>query len=44
MATLEQVAWFNNRRLLEPIGYTPAAEIEANYFRQIVNQATAVTA
>lgn len=34
MATLEWVSWFNNRRLLEPIGYIPPAEAEANYWRQ----------
>jgi putative transposase len=32
MATLEWVAWFNNRRLLEPIGYVPPAEYEAAYY------------
>jgi putative transposase len=31
-ATLEWVDWFNNRRLLEPIGYIPPAEAEANYY------------
>ena len=31
-ATLEWVDWFNNRRLLEPIGYVPPAETEANYY------------
>jgi transposase InsO family protein len=31
-ATLEWVAWFNNRRLLEPIGNIPPAEAEANYY------------
>ena len=30
-ATLEWVDWFNNRRLLEPIGHIPPAEAEANY-------------
>ena len=30
-ATLEWVDWFNNRRLLEPIGDIPAAEAEASY-------------
>ncbi len=30
-ATLEWVDWFNNRRLLEPIGTIPPAEAEANY-------------
>jgi putative transposase len=33
LATLEWVAWFNNHRLLEPIGYIPPAEAEANYYR-----------
>jgi transposase InsO family protein len=32
-ATLEWVDWFNNRRLLEPIGYVPPAEYEAAYYR-----------
>ena len=32
-ATLEWVDWFNNRRLLEPIGNVPPAEAEAAYFR-----------
>jgi transposase InsO family protein len=31
-ATLEWVEWFNNRRLLEPIGNIPPAEAEANYY------------
>ncbi len=31
-ATLEWVAWFNNRRLLEPIGNIPPAEAEANFY------------
>ena len=30
-ATLEWVDWFNNRRLLEPIGNLPPAEAEANF-------------
>ena len=29
-----QVDWFNNRRLLEPIGHVPPAEFEAEYYRQ----------
>lgn len=33
-ATLEWVDWFNNRRLLEPIGNVPPAEFEAAYYRQ----------
>ena len=32
MATLEWVDWFNNRRLLEPIGNIPPAEAEANFY------------
>ena len=34
-ATLEWVDWFNNRRLLAPIGYIPPAEAEAAYYAQI---------
>ncbi len=30
-ATLEWVDWFNNRRLLQPIGYRPPAEAEERY-------------
>jgi transposase InsO family protein len=30
--TLVWVDWFNNRRLLEPIGYVPPAEFEAAYY------------
>ena len=33
-ATLEWVDWFNNRRLLEPIGDIPPAEFEREYYRQ----------
>ena len=32
-ATLEWVDWFNNRRLLEPIGDLPPAEYEAVYYQ-----------
>ncbi len=39
-ATLEWVDWFNNRRLLEPIGYIPPAEFEAMYDQQQGAQAT----
>ena len=31
-ATLEWVDWFNNRRLMEPIGYIPPAEAEKSYY------------
>jgi hypothetical protein len=34
LATLEWVSWFNHHRRLEPIGYVPPAEAEANYWRQ----------
>ncbi len=40
-ATLEWVDWFNNRRLLEPIGNIPPAEAEAAYFASIEEQAIA---
>jgi putative transposase len=33
-ATLEWVDWFNNRRLLEPIGNIPPAEAEARFYAQ----------
>jgi transposase InsO family protein len=33
-ATLEWVDWFNNRRLLEPIGDIPPAEFEAMYYER----------
>jgi putative transposase len=32
-ATLEWVAWFNQQRLLEPLGYVPPAEYEDEYYR-----------
>ncbi|WP_408647247.1 IS3 family transposase [Trinickia dabaoshanensis] len=37
LATLEWVAWFNHHRLMEPLGYIPPAEAEANYYRQRCN-------
>lgn len=33
-ATLVWVDWFNNRRLLEPLGYVPPVEFEQMYYRQ----------
>ena len=30
-ATLEWVWWFNHHRLLEPLGYLPAAEFEPQF-------------
>lgn len=44
LATLEWVAWFNHQRLLEPIGYIPPAEAEANYYRQLASQPATVVA
>jgi len=38
-ATLEWVDWFNNRRLLEPIGHIPPAEYEEAYYRSEETQA-----
>jgi len=40
-ATLEWVDWFNNRRLLEPIGDIPPAEFEQAYYDQLEGQAIA---
>jgi putative transposase len=34
LATLDWVNWFNNKRLLGPIGNMPPAEAEAAYYRQ----------
>ncbi len=41
-ATLEWVDWFNHRRLLEPIGHVPPAELEEAYYRQMEESAMAV--
>ncbi len=40
-ATLEWVDWFNNRRLLEPIGNSPPAEAEANHYAALETEAMA---
>ena len=37
-ATLEWVDWFNNRRLMEPIGYIPPAEAEERYYATLDEQ------
>jgi transposase InsO family protein len=37
LATLEWVAWFNNRRLFGPLGDIPPAEFEEAYYRQPAN-------
>ena len=34
LATLNWVSWFNNVRLLEPIGNIPPVEAESDYYRQ----------
>ena len=35
LATLEWVDWFNNRRLLEPIGNIPPAEAEERHYAML---------
>jgi len=40
-ATLEWVDWFNNRRLLEPIGNVPPVEFERAYYQRKEGQALA---
>ena len=40
-ATLEWVDWFNNRRLLEPIGNIPPAEAEANFYAALETEVMA---
>ncbi len=40
-ATLEWVAWFNTCRLLEPLGYLPPAEYEAQFHESKAAPATA---
>ncbi len=40
-ATLTWVDWFNNRRLLEPIGNMPPAELENEYYQQLEGSAMA---
>jgi putative transposase len=37
-ATLEWVDWFNNRRLLEPIGDVPPVELEQAYYERLESQ------
>jgi transposase InsO family protein len=41
-ATLEWVSWFNTTRLLEPLGYVPPAEFEAQYQAQISVESAAL--
>ena len=40
-ATLEWVDWFNNRRILEPIGNIPPAEAEERYYAMLQEPAMA---
>jgi putative transposase len=42
LATLTWVDWFNNRRLLEPLGYLPPAEFESAYYDKQRNPAMVV--
>jgi putative transposase len=44
LATLSWVAWFNNERLLAPLGYIPPAEAEKLYYeRQSANKSLELT-
>ena len=43
-ATLDRVDWFNNRRLLEPIGHVPPVESEQGYHQTQMTLATVVGA
>ncbi len=38
LSTLDWVDWFNNRRLLAPLGYVPPAEAESTYYKQAATQ------
>jgi len=40
-ATLEWVDWYNNKRVLEPIGNIPPFELEQAYYEQRQSQAMA---
>ena len=42
-ATLAWVAWFNTRRLLQPLGYVPPAEYEAAYYARQESPAALAT-
>jgi transposase InsO family protein len=44
LATLEWVDWFNNRRLLEPIGNIPPVEYEEKYYETEAARAVASAA
>ena len=38
VAAPEWMSWFNHHRLLEPLGYIPLAQAEANYYEQLSGQ------
>lgn len=40
LATLERVSWFNNHRLMAPLGYVPPAGFEVAYYRNLEQQAS----
>jgi putative transposase len=42
-ATLEWVAWYNSRRLLEPLGYVPPDEFERAYYNRQATDAALAT-
>ena len=42
VASLKWVAWFDHHRLMEPLGYIPLAEAEANYYRQLLTDRKSV--
>lgn len=42
-ATLEWVSWFNTQRLLEPLGYLPPAEYEAQYHTRVASELAEAT-
>ena len=41
-ATLEWVSWYNTQRLMEPLGYLPPAEYEAQYHTSLSDLAELV--
>lgn len=42
LETLDWVDWYNNRRLMEPLGYISPAEYEARYYEQEEGSAVVV--
>jgi putative transposase len=43
VATLEWIDWFNNRRLLEPIGNIPSADADDRWYAMLEQPATAAS-